>query len=236
MHVGVNSKVPSTTELNFYFKIPVLPEVRDLISVNSALYLLPPPSVAFWYYNFGKWSSSSVVSNCWDSPNPAQASAINPWTDLLSLSPDPVATLGMFHFLLCPSVASDDIAVSGVIATSCCSGCVRDHPSSPHSCLAHRNPWRDLGPCADRHLCYASSRLELQWETQGPCFLPFCSNFKILAGIPLCSLTLRAWPWAVVMQGPFPGVHPSIWLLLSFWLLSLSPWKPLPSQGPFLRS
>lgn len=122
VYAVVNRKLPSTAELNFYFKILVLPEVRDFISDNSAFHPLPPPSVALWYYNFGKWSSSSVVSNCWDSPNSAQASTINPWTDLLSLSTDHVATLETLHFLLCSSVASADIAgLSGAVATSCCS-------------------------------------------------------------------------------------------------------------------
>lgn len=122
VYAGVNRKLPSTAELNFYFKILVLPEVRDFISDNSAFHPLPLPSVALWYYNFGKWLSS-VVSNCWDSLNSAQASTINPWTDLLSLSTDPVATLEMLYFLLWSSVASADIAgLSGAVATSCCSG------------------------------------------------------------------------------------------------------------------
>lgn len=126
MNSSVNSELSSTTELNFYFKIwdlTSLPEIRDLISVNSAFHPLRLASVAFWYYSFGKWSSSSVVSNCWDLPNPAQASTINPWTDLLSLFTDPVATLETLHYPLCSSVASADIAgLSGAVATSCCSG------------------------------------------------------------------------------------------------------------------
>lgn len=159
VYAVVNRKLPSTAELNVYFKILVLPEVRDFISDNSAFHPLPPPSVALWYYNFGKWSSSSVVSNCWDSPNSAQASTINPWTDLLSLSTDHVATLETLHFLLCSSVASADIAgLSGAVATSCCSDWRWEISLLlPTPSLAHRKPWRDLGPCADTYAMLPSN-------------------------------------------------------------------------------
>lgn len=65
--MGVNSKLPPRTELNFCFETPVPPKGGDLILVNSAVN--PPPFLQWRSVSTilgkGLWSLSSVaVSTC----------------------------------------------------------------------------------------------------------------------------------------------------------------------------
>lgn len=192
--------------------------------------------MAFWYYSFGKWSSSSVVSNCWDLPNHEPQPSIHGLTCWVY---SPILWQHWKRSIIpcVPLWPPADIAgLLEPLLPSCCSGW---RERSPFFSLVHlwiignlvKGPW---SLC--RHLCYASSRLELQWKMQEILRPPFLLKFQDLGRDSIVFSSSKSLAMGGGHTGPFPGVLPSIWLLLSFWLLSLSPWKPLPSQGPFLRS
>lgn len=98
--------------------------------------------------------------------------------------------------------------------------------------LEAKGPWSTC-----RHPCHAASTLEPWWGAQGSCFLPAKPHLLRSQNFGGASLVVSNSK-GLAMGGGHARTLPrdAPWHLtwLSFWLLSLSAWKP--SQGPFLRN